>query len=387
MTQEHEQGGHAVLSPSASERWISCPASIRMAATVPEPPESAWAREGTAAHALGEMKAREQLLGRTPEQTRDDWRAEFDIEPGSPVEQEMDRHTDAYVDLLRDRLGRHPDTVLLLEQRVQTGVPMCWGTSDAVLVSPRHVEIVDFKYGQGVRVDAYRNSQLMLYGVGALETYGSLLGEPELVTVTVHQPRLHHTDSYSLTAEELVAWRDGLIPLAEAALGPDAPFGPGEEVCRWCPVSGSCRAQRDDALSADFDAEPDALSPEELAEELGRVGRIRVWLNALEAHALHVAYSEGKTIPGWKVVRSGGRRVVADPAGAMEALASVGWALDDVAPRSLKGIGALEEMLGGDFAVVNEYIKKTEGKESLVPEADRRPAIDPNTEAAKEFLL
>ena len=49
---------HAVLSPSASERWISCPASIAMAELVPPGVESGYAAEGTAAHGLAELKGR-----------------------------------------------------------------------------------------------------------------------------------------------------------------------------------------------------------------------------------------------------------------------------------------------------------------------------------------
>lgn len=387
--QEHETGGHAILSPSGSERWISCPASIRVAAALGErDEESVWAREGTAAHALAEMRAREALVlgaAEISDEEIESWRQEFSI--SEEQEAEMQGHADAYVALLRERLDRHPNSVLLLEQRVQTGVPSCWGTSDAIIVSPVHVEIVDYKYGQGVRVSAVRNSQLMLYGVGALEEYGLLLGEPELVYTTVHQPRLHHTDTDVFTTEELLSWRDGLLPIAEAALGDSAAFGPSDAACRWCPASGRCRAQRDAALAEDFGSEPDLLSPEELGVDLERLPLVKVWAAAVEARALHAIYSEGAVVPGWKVVMSGGRRVVADPEGLLDAAKQVGYTADDVAPRSLKGIGALEKLLGPDFDLMEQYIKKTEGKPSLAPDADRRPAVSPEEEAKKEFLL
>ena len=47
---------HATLSPSAAERWLVCPASIRMEATVPPEVESEYAREGTIAHALADRR-------------------------------------------------------------------------------------------------------------------------------------------------------------------------------------------------------------------------------------------------------------------------------------------------------------------------------------------
>jgi len=52
---------HALLSPSSSERWISCPPSVRMSEGIEEKP-SEYAAEGTAAHSLCEYKLRE-LLG------------------------------------------------------------------------------------------------------------------------------------------------------------------------------------------------------------------------------------------------------------------------------------------------------------------------------------
>jgi hypothetical protein len=80
--------------------------------------------------------------------------------------------------------------MLLLEQRLPTGIPDCWGTSDAVIVSPDAVEVCDFKYGLGVRVDAEGNPQIRLYGVGALEAYGDLLGDVHTVRLHIFQPRL-----------------------------------------------------------------------------------------------------------------------------------------------------------------------------------------------------
>jgi len=265
-------------------------------------------------------------------------------------------------------------------------VPSCWGTSDAVIVSPVHVEIVDLKYGQGVWVEARGNPQLRLYGVGALEAFGDILGEAEFVRVTVYQPRLNNTASEELSAAELLAWRDSIIPIAEAALGHDAPFGPSDVACRWCPASGQCAAQLQYATALDFGVAPELLSEEDLADALNRIPQIEAWCAAVRDLALDWAYSKGKTIPGYKVVRSGGKRFVQDPEGALGALTAIGYALDEVSKRKINGIGELEKLLGGDFSVaVGPFIAKTEGSISLVTEDDRRASIEPNSEAAKEF--
>lgn len=377
---------HAVLGPSSAERWISCPASVRMAQTVPRQEESSYALEGTIAHALAEIEARFAFKMSTPAQhtrERNGWRAKWGV--SEEVEEEMSVHVAGYVDLLLERAAIHPNTQLLLEQRVPTGVPSCWGTSDAVLVSPVHVEIVDFKYGAGVRVEAPGNPQLRLYGVGSLEKFGDLLGDTEDVTVTVYQPRMDHVDSEVLSAAELRRWRDRLIPIAELALGDDAPFGPSEDACRWCPAAGQCRAQLEWATALDFGSEPETLSPEEIAEAMETIPSMLKWAEAVKAAA--TALATVGNLPGYKMVRGNGRRDWTDAEAAQQHLIEMGHSLDEISNRKIKGLGELETLLGKkEFAeAMKPYLYTKPGNPALVPESDKRSAIDPNTEAAKEF--
>ena len=380
---------HAKLSPSSAERWISCPASIRMAAAVPqEDTGSIYALEGTAAHALAEIKARAALLGDDDPGARAAWEKEF---PQFAIDADMEAHADAYVEFLRERLEADPLSVLMLEQRLDTGVPTCWGTSDAVIVSPDHVEIVDFKYGAGVPVSALGNPQARLYACGALDMYDGLLGDIGSITTTIYQPRLNNVSSETIQATELRTWRGWVIPIAESALGPDAPFGPSEEACRWCPAAGRCRAQVEAATSEDFGHDPELLSAEELAEQLGRVKFVKQWLAALEAQGLRMAYADGVDIPGWKVVRSGSRRTIPDEEGAILHLTqSTDFEVEQFAKLKLRTLGDLEKLLGKGAAftaALGDYVVMSEGNPSLVPESDRRKAISREADAASDFLV
>jgi len=389
-------GQHARLSPSDAERWISCPAAIRAEeeSGIHEE-ESSYAREGTAAHALGEIKASlafGKITKRQATARRAAWAKEFEEYAEDPeVMIEMEEHTDAYVALLQERMELHPNSVLFLEIRVFPGVPECWGTSDAIIVSPVHIEVIDFKYGAGVAVEAHGNPQLRLYGKGALEEYGNLLGDTELIRITVHQPRMNHVLTEEMTPESLTKWVDDeVIPRANLALSDDAPFGPSDEACRWCPLSGRCRAQLESIFdSVDFEVEPATLSPDELSEVYAQRKRIQDWLNALEVAALDTAYSQGLPLKGFKVVLSGGQRRVSKPDDAIDTLAGAGYDRDDFMVEKVKGIGDLEKLLGKDqFKELLEdtgIVTKSEGKPALAPESDKRPAIAPNSEAAKEF--
>lgn len=384
---------HARLSPSASERWIACPASIRMEGRVPTEPESIYAKEGTVAHALAELKASLAFGAITTRQYDARYRKWLqnhnDILTDEVID-EMHVHTDAYVALVQERAALYPNSQVMFEQRLDTGVPTCWGTSDTVIVSPVHVEIIDFKYGAGVAVEAEENPQLRLYALGALDTYGDLLGETEVVRSTVHQPRMNHVLTEELSPAAIRQWRDEVvIPAAELALGDDAPFSPSDEACRWCPASGRCKAQLEAVFATDFDRDPELLEPDEVAEKLGHVKMIRDWLNAFEIAALSMAYSEGTAIPGYKVVMSGGQRAIRDADAAVAKLVGAGFARADVVNVKPKGIGDLEKLLGKDkFKELLEdtgIVTKGDGKPALVPESDRRESINPNDEAAKAF--
>lgn len=395
---------HANLSPSASERWINCPASIRLAAehaTEADDEESSYAREGTLAHALAEIEA-SQKFGLTSRreyvEAKHAWIKEFEAENyDEGTLEEMQSHVKEYCTFLAGRLKERRGSRVMLEQRMDSGVPECWGTSDAVIFSENHIEIVDFKYGAGVRVSAWENPQLRLYGCGALDTFGDILGDTETVTCTVYQPRMDNVDSQTLTADELRAWREEtVIPAALETRDPNARFGPSEEACRWCPVKNICRARMEVATQEDFGRPIETISPEEMSGLLERLPLIKQFVSGLEAYALDMAYSQGQQIPGWKVVQSGGTRYITEPMAAIQYLIDEGYSAEQVADFKIKGFGELEKLFGSkaknmaegkrEFArVMKAFIDKKPGKPSLVPEHDKRAAITPNSDAATDF--
>lgn len=399
---------HAKLSPSDSSRWISCPAAIRVDESLREQgklvdDESTFALEGTIAHALAELEASLEFGKITKRKYNIEykkwllWFNEQDYEVGTL--EEMKEHVQAYVELIRERLQRRPNSQLLLEQRMDSGVEKCWGTSDAVIVSDTHIEIIDFKYGAGIYVMAEDNSQLRLYGLGALDTFSELLGTPDLIVMTVHQPRMDNIGSEEMHPDLLRAWREGVAaPAAALALhSDDAPFGPSEKACKWCPAAGFCRARVEQATLTDFGdvfaeeepkpTPPEMLTPTEIGRALKRVGSIKAWCAALEAAALEAAYGQGEHIPGWKVVRSGGQRYITDHTAAIQTLIDEGFEAEKVSNIKAKGIGELEKLLGkAKFKeLMDPLVAKSTGRESLVPEDDKRDAISPASEAADDF--
>jgi len=133
-------------SPSAAERWMTCPGSVAACLDAPDS-TSKYADEGTAAHELAERILRgadgASLVG-------------LDAENGVEFTQDMLGHVMKYVNYVRDLVASTGGT-LLIEQKLPlkslTGEDAN-GTADAVIVTDDELIIVDLKFGMGVRVDA-----------------------------------------------------------------------------------------------------------------------------------------------------------------------------------------------------------------------------------------
>lgn len=376
--------GHAILSPSASGRWLQCPASVRMTRGLDTQVESVYAREGTMFHLLCEIAASIRILGENTSENamrllewsldvEEDWR-ESQLE-----------HLEWWLTYLQELLDQDPEARLLLERRVDTGIPGCWGTADAVVIYPDRIHVVDIKYGSGNKVSGIENSQLRLYGLGALSLVDDQLKIQD-VTTTVWQPRMGNVSSETLTRRELLKWRSEIEPIALLALGEDAPFGPSEDACRWCPIAGDCGPQTRWMLNQDY-GDPDLLSDEEMAEAYSRVSTLKKWAAQVEDAALKRAYEEDGSVPGYKVVRSGGRRSITDDKVAIKRLIDAGFDPEQVSTRKPATLGQLDKLIGPERLqeVLGDLLVKSEGRLSLALESDPRPPADALHSARNDF--
>lgn len=376
---------HAVLSPSGSGTWLQCPASIRMCRDLPEAAESVYAREGTQFHTLCWAAAKHHILGGSDIDYFEEL-LDWAIETEDEWQEDQLSYMQDWLSFLRAAMEEDPNAVVLLEQRVDTGVPGCWGTADVVIISYDQgwMRVIDIKYGAGIWVDAHENSQLMLYGVGAL----SLMEDPLLIhdiTLTVWQPRKDNISDYVISRTELVKWRDSIIPTAKLALGEDAPFGPSESACRFCPAAGFCAPRTRHILAQDF-GDPDVLTGEELAEAYERTSELKRWAADIEDAALKRAYEDAGSIPGFKVVRSGGRRGIANDIEAIKRLVAAGYDEDLISVRKPVTLGTLDKVVGDELQhILDGVLVKSEGRLSLARDSDPRPPADAVHSAQEDF--
>jgi hypothetical protein len=248
-------------------------------------------------------------------------------------------------------------------------------------------------------VDADDNEQLKFYALGAWEA--DLMGTATVVTLIVVQPRLDHVSYWTCTVAELLAWREEVArPAAERTKDPDAPFNPSESACRFCPGRGQCNAQTAWITALDFggldffsDEETteaiDLMRPEDYAVALSILPAVRQWCADIEEHALTKVYSNGEDIPGWKAVMSGGKRVIPDPEQAIKVLVEAGYKREDVERTKveIQTLGVLDKLVGKKILphILGDQLTMSEGRPSLVPDSDNRPAVTATDSAVADF--
>ena len=386
-----EERTHALLSPSTSERWLNCTPSVYLESLEPDTPPSIYAAEGTEAHALGELKLSYMLSKISPE-LYDTKYKEFRSQ-SQFYNEEFNEFVNSYCQEVMTIIKedyKDEQVEVYLEEKVEFNdiVPNGSGTSDVIIVGKNFIHIVDLKFGKGIPVSAIGNPQLRLYALGALKKF-RLHGIFTEVRMTIIQPRLYDITTDFIAVMDLNDWAINFVkPRAELAIEGKGEIKSGPH-CKFCKRKGKCEelskyqlelAQKEFEATVNDDVilEPKDMTPETLSNIMNIGPKFVAWFNDVISYANAAILNGTLTVPGYKVVRGRATRVLTNPEAIQEKLRTAGFAEDDyLSPRQLLGITALEKNVGKRLfnELCKDYIVKPEGKLTVVPESDRRPAV------------
>lgn len=380
------------FSPSAARRWITCTASVRAIEKLERSPSGVFADDGSVAHLVFEDL-------KIPVGTV------FPEYPKHPVNEEMIRYAqeaNEYVSRVavgggevQARFSELPFTITLGKTAVRGRLDLALLTQDNVL------HVLDFKYGKGVREDAEGNPQLMLYALGSLLVLNELGTYPTSVELHILQPRLNHYSMHPMTLEEVAAFSDIASQAVQEALGDTPQYHPSEDTCRWCPLSGRCRAQAEAVhkrVAPLFNlstlgqkrieiaewTKPSKLTDEELATAMRDVSFISEWCKTVSNRMREVVDEAWRTTGtaqahGWKL--KAGRKAARswkDEHAARLAFRRAGLRAEEYIIETLRTPPAIEKLVGAVVYKAKIAPSVEEGKPgnpSLVPETDRAPAL------------
>jgi hypothetical protein len=402
MTEKHSSRYHCELGPSSSKRWMECPGSIAKCRGLPNK-STIFAEEGTAAHELASHCLESgfdaaRYLGWHIDVKGETFRTRFvqmpkGVEP-SPhmyeVTDEMAEVVQMYLDDCRaaaEGLDEAGGDMLIIEQRVVfSDKPEINGTVDfgVYLAKTRTAKIKDFKYGRGVGVDPEENSQALIYAIGLVKRLHNV--GIERVEITIVQPRfdpMNPIKTWTIDAIDLLDYETDILLAAYRTEEPDAPLHAGDW-CKFCPALATCEERERASLAIAMDqfgnmTEPTSLSGADLADRLAKVDELKGWCEAVVAHA-HEEATQGRKIPGWKLVAKRAIRKWKDDADATDALELVlprGQLFE--APK-LKSPAEIEKLVPGSnkekrAKFIEPLVERKSSGTVLAPESDKRPAV------------
>jgi hypothetical protein len=389
---EHVERKHALLSASGSARWINCPPSARLEEKFQESAvekTSIYAEEGTLAHEFAEI----ELLGIFNRISDEAYKKEIRRQKrkvkkffngDSDFLKEMETEVKKYTSYISDASHKYDNPLILIEEKADFShlVQGGFGTLDCGIVSEKTLEVIDLKYGKGIKVDADFNTQLMLYALGIINMY-SILYDIDYVILTIIQPRLSHQSSWSITKKDLLNWGEITVkPAASLAITGEGDLCVGDH-CKWCKVKAMCSAMANKNLELAIDdfKDPYLLSDGRILEVYKQLPMLIDWAASISEHMTNEAL-KGKFWNGYKLVEGRSIRKWTDEKKVIDVL-SKNHDISKFMITKLKGIPDVEKKLGApNFEKeLSDLVLKPPGKPTLVPETDKRPAIN----AGEEF--
>ena len=355
----------SIVGGSTAKRVMACPGSVALVQKMPPQPSSKYADTGSLLH---NVMAFILELDEKPEDLLGTKYRDIVLE-----QEHLDNKIYPALALL-DEVDPNKEMEYEVESRVYFGdmLPDVFGSTDLIGRIGSRAIVLDWKFGDGVVVDAEENPQLMFYAACAMRTnrtQWAFDGATEVECVIVQPPFIRR---WITTLERIERFANDLVIAVRTALSPDAPLALGDH-CKWCAAKPICplmtgqleRAVRSAVKELDANAIADYLAKADLLEE---------WIKDLRALAFQMAEAN-QPVPGYKLVaKRSTRQWVNEDEAKAKLLAHLPES--EVMESSLISPAQAEKKLKKlKLALPEDTVVALSSGNTLVPDSDPRPEV------------
>jgi hypothetical protein len=298
-----------IVGGSTAKRVMKCPGSVKLVQKMPPQPSSKYASEGTLLHnVIAEVlngKPLESFLG-----VRHD---------GIELTQELidDKLLPALAML--DEVDPNKEMEYAVESRVgfEGLLDGVFGSTDLLGRIGDRAIVLDWKFGDGVMVEAEENPQLMFYAAAAMRTPSVAWvfeGATEIECIIVQPPEIRR---WTTTFDRVRFFERELAYAVKLSDKPTPPMAQGDH-CRWCAAKPICPLMTG-VVERSIAQAVATLPAAQISEYLAKADQLESWISDLRALALQMM-ENGAKLPGYKLVAKRGIRKWVDEASAKAAL-------------------------------------------------------------------
>ncbi len=349
-----------VVGGSTAKRVINCPGSVPLVQRMPPQVESKYAAEGTMLHdAIDRLVDTDDTLGQVA--------AELCL-----TDEQIEKLT--YCVNALDQIDPERKMVYATEIKVEfEGVKELegvFGHTDMLGRIGNRAIVLDWKFGDGVTVEAEESEQGLFYAAAARKTHAAQWAIENTTEVEIIIVQPFQTRRWVTTWERVEQFERDLINAVKLAKRPDAPMAMGDW-CRWCTAKPVCPLMTGEIERMEH-GRLAALAPEELGRALALADRLESFIE--EARKLSLARLEkGLDVPGYKLVPKRATRKWADDGKAVKALLDMGL---DIRKTELMSPAQAETALKkSKLALPDDLVVAVSSGNTIAPESDPRPAV------------
>jgi hypothetical protein len=356
-----------IVGGSTAKRVISCPGSVALVNKMPPKPSSEHADRGTMLHdviseILGKDLPWDQFIGTVYE--------------GQVLTQELfDEKIVVALELL-DQVDPDKNMEYEVETRVGFGdlLPGVFGSTDLVGRIGSRAIVLDWKFGDGVVVDADENDQLMFYAAACMRTESAqwaFAGATEVECIIIQPPMIKR---WVTTKERIKQFEQTLVQAVKESQYPDAVLHSGDH-CRWCAAKPVC-PQMTGAVDRALQVQLKEIDVDTLGRYLKNADLLEDWIKDLRGLALQLLEKD-LPVPGYKLVAKRGTRQWANETKALEALHDLGVPRAELLkPEELLSPAQAEKVLKKrKMALPDDLVVSVSSGTTLASEDDPRPAV------------